>query len=353
MRWFALFVVLLACSKPPSPPPPPPFVKIAQAGCRDMPLYYEYVGHVEANIQVNIKAQVAGMLVGQYFIEGQSVKMGDLLLKIDDLPFQAVLKKAEAELAQSIASLKQAQDTARRYSQLVQEQYISQLDYDQFITNVLTSEAAVKQAEADVMTAKINLDYCSLHAPVDGVTSQLQVTVGNYIPIGGDTPLMTVNQIEPIRVSIYVPEQDLPRIAMLQQKKPLTVLAYLQDFSPEEGLLEIIDNAVDENTGTILLQAFFPNSNKKLWPGEFVNARVILEIQKNAVVVPSPAVQIGQDGPYVYILNPDHTTKLCPVTLGQKEGDITIINQGLTGEETVIVEGQINLNPGVQVAIQQ
>jgi multidrug efflux system membrane fusion protein len=317
-----------------------------------MPIYYEYVGHVEANIAVQLRAQVAGMIVGQYFFEGQTVKTGDLLLMIDDLPFKAALQKAEAQLAQSVASLRQAQDTARRYSQLVQDQYISQLDYDQFVTNVLTSEAAVKQAEADVTTAKINLDYCSLHAPVDGVTSKLQVDVGNYITAGSTGPLMSINQIEPVRVSFYVPEKDLPRIAMYNQKEQLKVLAYLQDLSPVEGKLEIIDNQVEENTGTILMQAFFPNADRKLWPGEFVSVRTILEIQKNAVIVPSRAVQIGQDGPYIYVMKNDHTVELRNVAVGQKEDEITIINQGIAVGETIIVDGQINLNPGVQVAIQ-
>ncbi len=350
-KQLAVLLLLFGCSKEAPAPPPPHLVTIAKAESRDMPIYYEYVGHVEANQSVSIIAQASGLVTGQYFIEGQEVKAGDLLLTIDPRPYQAALEKSEGELAQNIANLRQAKETAERNAPLVQQQYISQLDYDQLITNVYTNEALVIQGKADVATAQINLEYCTISSPIDGVTSKLLIVPGNYVPVGGSSPLMTINQIRPIRVSLYVPEKDLPHIASLQSQKPLKTIAYLQNLPPSEGEILLIDNQVEESTGTILVQALFPNEDKKLWPGEFVSVRIILETRQNATVVPSHAVQVGQQGPYAFILKNDRRVELRSVKIAQKEGDLTIIDSGIEPGETVIVEGQMNLKAGEQVAI--
>jgi len=351
MKKFLALLILASCSQAPAPPPALPFVTVAQVKSQDMPLYYEYVGHVEANQSVSIKAQVAGQITGQYFIEGQQVKAGDLLLTIDPRPFEAALEKAEGELTQSLANLRQARETAQRNAPLVQQQYISQLDYDQYVTNVYTNEALVQQANAEVENAKINLGYCTIYAPIAGVTSKLLIDVGNYVPVGGDNPLMTLNQITPVRVSIYVPEKDLPRISYLQNQKPLKVTAQLQNLSPAEGNLMLIDNQVSENTGTILIQALFPNEDHKLWPGEFVDVRVILEVCPHAIVLPTQAVQVGQSGHFVFVLKKDSTVEVRNIKIAQREGDITILESGLSAGETVVLDGQMNLNPGTRVAI--
>lgn len=348
-KLFAL-VLLLGCSQPPPQPRQPPVVTITQPVVKDVPIYYEYVGHIEANISVSVRAQVSGMISAQYFIEGQDVKTGDLLITIDPRPYQAALDKAEGELAQNIASLKQAKDTAERYAKLVQQEYISQLDFDQYVTNVYTAEAAVKQSQANVATAKINLEWCYIHAPVDGVASVMDINVGNYVGIGGTTPLMSVNQVTPIKVSFYVPEKDLPIIANTNREKRLKTVVFLQN-TPVEGELYLINNQVDENTGTILIQSIFPNADKKLWPGEFVDVRLILETKKDALLLPSQAVQIGQQGPYVYVMKNDHTVEQRNVVTGQKEDSMVIIEQGIRLDETVILDGQINLYPGTQVAV--
>ncbi|MFS8563133.1 MAG: efflux RND transporter periplasmic adaptor subunit [Rhabdochlamydiaceae bacterium] len=352
MKWayWTIPLLLLGCSKKEVPPPTPPYVTTGQASSQNVPFYFEYVGHVEAYQSVEIKAQVTGLINGQYFTEGQEVKAGDLLVTIDDRPFRAALSKAEAELAQNIATLRQARETVERYSLLVKESYISQLDYDQFVTNVYTGEAAIKQNYADIETATINLNYCTITAPITGVTSKLLINVGNYIPVGGENPLMSINQVKPIKVEFNAPEKDLPYITLAQSKEPLKVIAYLQG-APIEGKLHLIDNQVNTGTGMILLQAVFPNEDMRLWPGEFVDVRVIVEIKKDATVIPAQAVLLGQDGPYVYVLTENRTVELRPVLPGLKEGSMVVIDKGVFPGETVIIEGQINLSPGASVSI--
>ncbi len=352
MRTIATLLILAACAKTPPPPLPPPAVTVACAEKRDMPIYREYVGHVEAYQTVEIKAQVTGLITGQYFQDGAEVKAGDLLVTIDDRPFQAALLHAEGALGQAAANLRQAKEVAERNAILVQQQYISQLDYDQFVTNVYAGEASVTEAKADVDTAKINLGYCTITAPISGATTQLLIYVGNYVPVGG-SPLLTINQIQPIRVNFFIPEQDLPRLMMVHEKSPVKILAYVQDTTFAEGQLYLINNQVDENTGTILIEGLFPNNDRALWPGQYVNVRTILETRKDATVVPTQAISMGQDGPYVYVVNNDHYVQLRQVTIAQREGDLTIIESGVAPGETVVLEGQINLNPGVQVAIKQ
>lgn len=350
MKKLLILVLLMACSQSPAPPRQPPIVTLTQPVIKDTPLFYEYVGHIEANISVNVKAQVSGIITAQYFNEGQDVKTGDLLITIDPRPYQAALDKAEGEFAQNIANLKQAKDTAERYSKLVQQGYVSQLDFDQYVTNVLTAEAQVMQSKADVETARINLEWCFIHAPVDGVASIMDIDVGNYVGIGGDSPLMVINQVTPIRVSFYVPEKDLPRIASCNREKRLKTVVHLQKMAVE-GELYLINNQVDENTGTILIQSIFPNKDKKLWPGEFVDVQLILEVKKDAMLLPSQAVQIGQEGTYVFVMKPDHTVEQRNVVTGQREDSMTIIEQGICPGEVVILDGQINLYPGAQVAV--
>ena len=354
MKKLAYLLILAACSKTPTPPPPPPYVTVTQPEVADVPLFYEYIGHVEPNQSARIKPQAQGIITGKYFNEGEEVEENDLLVTIDPAPYQAELDRSIAELAQNLASLRQAQDTADRYSQLVEDRYVSQLDFDRYVTNVATSEAAVKQSEADVEKAQIDLSYCTITAPFKGVTSKLLIDVGNYVPVGGygfeENIILVVNQISPIRVSFYVPEKDLPRIAELHHQKKLETTVIL-DGECIGGDLFLINNEVDENTGTILLQALFPNEDKKLWPGEYLDVRLILEMKKNALLLPSQAVQLGQDGPYVYVVKSDQTVDFRKVKTSQKENNKIIIETGVLLEETVVLEGQLNLYPGAKVAI--
>lgn len=352
MKKLVLLCLLAACSKETPKPPQLPLVSATLPKIEDVPLYYEYVGHIEANVSVNVKAQVTGILTGQYFVEGQEVNAQELLLTIDPRPFQADLEKAEAELALNVAAWRQAKEIAERNAPLLSQEYISQLDFDQLITNVYTTEASVKQSEAAVKTAKLNLDYCSIHAPVKGVTGLLKVDVGNYVEIGGTSPLLVINQISPIRVSFYVPEKDLPRIAALHAQNALKTSVSIQG-EVIEGTLSLIDNTVDENTGSILLQAKFPNEDKKLWPGEFVDVRLILETKKEAILIPSEAVLMGQEGPYIFILKSNNSVEQRNVVVGQKEDNLCIIEKGLSADEQVVLDGQINLTSGKEVMVKR
>lgn len=347
MKYLYLFILLAACAKAPAPPPPVPYVTVVQPQVADVPLFYEYIGHVEPNQTAQIKPQASGIVIGKFFTEGQEVEENDLLLTIDPRPYQAELDRASALLAQNLATLRQTKDTAERYSKLVDVAYVSKLDYDRYVTDVYTAEAAVMQSQAQVEEAQINLGYCTIQAPFKGVTSKLQIDVGNYVQVGNDDVLLTLNQISPIRVSFYVPEKDLPRITALNNLKTVVLI----NGECIEGDLFLINNEVDENTGTILLQSLFENRDWKLWPGEFLDVRLILEMKKNAVLLPSQAVQMGQDGPYLYVVKPDKTVELRKVKTGQKEDDLIIIESGISPQETVVLEGQLNLSPGTKVIV--
>ncbi|HEX4839880.1 MAG TPA: efflux RND transporter periplasmic adaptor subunit [Rhabdochlamydiaceae bacterium] len=354
MKKLFLLLLLAACSKPPAPVTPPPYVTVVEPKVEDVPLFYEYIGHVEPNQSARIKPQAQGIIIAKYFTEGQEVQQNDLLLTIDPAPYQAELDRVSAELAQNLATLRQAKDTVERYSALVQDAYVSQLDYDRYVTNAATADASVQQSLAAVEKAQIDLSYCTITAPFKGVTSKLQIDVGNYVPIGGygDTEniILVINQISPIRVSFYVPEKDLPRITALQQQNTLKTTVILNDECIE-GALYLINNEVDEKTGTILLQALFTNEDQKLWPGEYLNVRLILETKKDAILLPKEAVQIGQDGPYVYVVKSDNTVELRKVKPGQKEEEQVIVESGVAPGETVVLEGQLNLYPGAKVVI--
>lgn len=223
MRWI-LLLFLVSCSKPSPPAASLPYVKVAQPILRDTPIYLEYVGHVEPNQKVDVKAQVEGVLTGQYFVEGQEVAKNSLLMTIDPRSFQAEVQRTQGVLAQNLATLQQTKDTLARYQQLVAQHYVSQLDYDRFATDVLTAEASVQEARGTLEEALINLEYCTIYAPFQGVASKLAIDVGNYISSATSDPtLFTINQISPIRVSFYVPEKDLAKIASLQANRRETV----------------------------------------------------------------------------------------------------------------------------------
>lgn len=350
-----LLFTVCSCKKPPQPPAYRTyFVRVTEPVQQDVSLYQEYVGHIEAYTTVNIKSQIEGVLIKQHFKDGQEVKQNDLLFTIDPRPYEAALEKAQATLTQNIVNLKYAQDTAFRYSKLVQDNYVSQLDYDQYISQVLTNEAIIQQNLADVETAKLNLGYCFITAPVDSMTSNVQIYEGNLVSNAGDT-IVTLNQLTPIKLSFYIPEKDLPYLQKLHKEKPLEVQAFLEG-DPDNvycGTLFLINNGVDETTGTILLQATFPNEDKALWPGEFVSVRVITKKQEGALLLPISAIQNGRQGPTIFVVKEDNTVELRIVTQGQRMGDFVVINEGVCAGEKVVLEGQINLYQGAHIAIKK
>jgi len=348
-----LFILLSACGK--KPPPPSKIVSISttEATTCTVPLYYDYVGHVIAYNVVQIVPQVQGFLTNIYFEQGQEVKEGDLLCTIDVRPYKAALAQAEATLAQTVAALRYSEDTVERYSKLVQDDFVSQLDFDNYVTNVLSNEAVIKQNLAQIETARLNVEFCYLKAPMNAVAGVLQIDEGNFIPAGSPDPIVTLNQIQPTYVQFYVPEDDLPKIREAQAKKPLKTHVYLEGVQDvyHDGELTLINNQVDLSTGSIMLEATLPNEDKALWPGQFTSVRLFLGEIENAIVLPSQAIQIGQNGPYVYVIKDDLTVELRNVKKGERIDDYFVITSGLASGEKVVLEGQVNLMPGAKVSI--
>ncbi len=348
------FLWLASCEKTAPPPPPPHAVSATKPLVCDVPFYVDYIGHVVAKTSVTVMSQVSGTIVAQYFVEGQTVKKGDLLLVIDPRPYEATLAKAQAILEETYATLQYNRETTVRYAPLVQQDFISQLNYDQYITNVLTSEATLAQNKADIETAKINLGYCYITAPMDCVTGKLQVKTGNYVDATANTELTLLNQIQPILVDFYVPETDLLTIREKQCSGELKLIVYPDAAHKHayEGELTLIDNQVNTNTGAILLEGTFPNDDRMLWPGHFVDVRLILAEKKGALLLPNEAVMVGQKGHYVYVVKADSTIAAKTVKIGQRYDDKYIsIESGITAKDVIITEGQLNLYPGMKVEI--
>ncbi len=353
---FTLFSLLAftSCEKPPAPPPKLHEVTVTKPLVCDVPYYVDYIGHMVAKTSVQVMSQVSGTIYMQYFTEGQEVKRGDLLLLIDPRPYEAALAKSKAQLAQTLATLHYNRETTTRYAPLVQQDFISQLNYDQYVTNVLTSEATIGQNKADLEAAQINLGYCYLMSPVDGITGKLQVKPGNYVDANANTELTLLNQIQPILVDFWVPETDLLTIQEKQRAGELKLVVYPDPAHKHSfsGDLTLIDNQVNTDTGAILLEGTLPNDEKILWPGHFVDVRLILSEKKNAILVPNQAVMVGQKGHYVFVVKADSSIIDKPVKIGQRFDDSYIsIESGITAKDVVVIEGQLNLYPGMKVDV--
>ena len=327
-------------------------VVAAKAVQRDMPVQVTAIGNVQAYSTVTVKSLVDGEIQKAYFTEGQDVRKGDLLFSIDPRPFQAALHQAEANLARDQAQAEYAKAEAKRYTELEKEGIVSQIQFEQFTSNAQALDAAVRADQAAVEDAKIKLSYCSISSPIDGRTGSLLVHPGNLVKTN-DTSLVVINQVSPIYVDFSVPEQDLPQVKQHQQQGRLRVLAYpsADKTNTSKGNLTFINNTVDANTGTIELKGTFQNSDRKLWPGQFVNVVVDLTVQRNATVVPSQAVQNGEQGQYVYVIKSDHTADFRPVTVGNTLEGVTIVEKGVQPGETVVTNGQLRLYPGAKVSL--
>jgi len=349
-----LALLLCGCAKEKVAPLPPSYpVQLTKAVQKDVPIYIEALGHVEPVISIHIRSRIEGELTGVYFKQGQEVKQGDLLFTIDPKPYEAALKQAQGVLDQNLATKALAQEKVKRYEMLAREEYYSQIDYETLQANFATSSAQVRQAEGELATATINLGYCWIYAPIDGLTGILQVDYGNLI--GNDEPqgLVTLNQIAPIYVTFSIPETHLPEVQKYRRKGTLRTLAAYEDFSGEafEGKLEILDNQVDPGTGMIKLRAVFENTHRELWPGQFIRTRLVLYTQPNAVVIPYTAVQLTIDGPIAFVIKEDMTVEQRALKLGARQDGQIIVLEGLKPEESIVLEGQLNLSPGAKVYV--
>ena len=309
------------------------------------------VGHVMPYSTVTIRPQVGGVLSRVHFQEGQEVKKGDLLFTIAPRPTQAALATARANLARDRAQRENAKIQFGREQKLFEQKLISQDEFDTSKAGLDALEGTVAADEAAVTNAELNLEFTGIRAPFDGRTGSLQFHEGNVVKAPDDT-LLTINQIHPIYVAFAVPEQYLPEIKREMREKTLKVMATFQNMdAPPQGELTFIDNAVDTTTGTIQLKATFPNEDNALWPGQFVQVALTLSELTNAIVVPSQAVQTGQDGDFIYVVKPDQIVEQRPVTIGITSQGGTVVQSGLKAGETVVTDGQLRLAPGVKVNV--
>jgi multidrug efflux system membrane fusion protein len=330
-------------------------VLVATAVQKPIPVQIQAVGNAEAFQTVSVKSQVTGVLNKAHFKEGQNVRKGQLLFTIDFRPFEAVLKQAEANLARDVAQLQNAREQARRYAELVKKQYVSQEQYDQIRTNADAMEATVDADRAAVENAKVQLSYCYIYSPIDGQVGTLLVNEGNLVRVNDAAPLVVINQITPINVTFSVPEQHLADISRHMASGTLKVDARFpsDEGRPEQGHLAFVDNAVDRTTGTIKLKAEFKNSARRLWPGQFINVALTLSTQADAVVIPSEAVQVGQEGQHVFVVKPDKSVEVRPVTVSRTTEGETIIAKGLAAGERVVREGQFLLGPDSRIEFKE
>jgi multidrug efflux system membrane fusion protein len=309
------------------------------------------VGHVLPYSTVTIRPQVGGVISQVHFQEGQEVKKDDRLFTIDPRPMQAALDAARAALARDQAQLENARIQFDREQKLFEQKLVSQDEFDTSKAGLDALTGTVAADQAAITNAELNLEYTEIRAPFDGRTGSLQFHEGNVVKSPDDT-LLTINQIHPIYVAFAVPEQYLPEIKREMREKTLKVTATFQNMdAPPQGELTFIDNAVDTLTGTIQLRATFPNEDGTLWPGQFVQVAVMLAELTNAIVVPSEAVQTGQDGDFIYVVKPDQTVEQQPVTIGITYQGRTVVQSGLKAGETVVTDGQLRLEPGVKVSI--
>ncbi len=356
---FALAAAMLAtgCSGGAKKGAAGPPVLVAQAFTTNVPVQIDPppVGHVAAYSTVTVHSQIGGIISEVHFQEGQEVQKGDLLFTIDPRPSQAALDAARAALQRDEAQLEYAKLNFAREQKLFDQKLISQ---DELDTTRASMDALIGTTAADraaITNALLNLDFCHIRSPIDGIAGALLFYQGNVVKAPDDT-LLTINQIHPIYVQFGVPEQFLPEIRKEMSEHPLKVSALFDglDGLPPEGELTFIDNSVDPTTGMIQLKATFPNARSVLWPGQFVNVTLTLSELTNVVVVPSQAVQTGQNGEYVYAVKSnqtDQTVEERPVATGLNYQGVTVIKSGVQAGETVVTDGQLRLAPGVAVSV--
>ncbi|HKQ73813.1 MAG TPA: efflux RND transporter periplasmic adaptor subunit [Blastocatellia bacterium] len=348
---------------------------------KDVPLELRAIGTVEAFSVVAVKPQVGGELTKAHFTEGQFVNKGDTLFTIDPRPFETSLKQAEANLARSMALEKQAEANlardltqarnaaaqAERYASLLEKGVVSREQYDQIRTtadalaetvradkaNVETMQKAIEADSATVQSARLQLSFTTVRAPIEGQTGSLLVNQGNLVRTSDTTPLVVINQVNPIRVRFSTPEKQLQEIKNYMARGKLIAQVSLpnDEAHPEPGTVEFVDNAVDNTTGTIKLKAAFANKDRRLWPGQFVNVVLKLTTQEGAVVAPSQAVQTGQQGQFVFVVKPDHTVEMRPVVVAHTVTDGSVIESGVKPGEVVVTDGQLRLVPGAKVKV--
>ncbi|MBI1811835.1 MAG: efflux RND transporter periplasmic adaptor subunit [Nitrospirae bacterium] len=319
---------------------------------KTVPVQIRAIGNVEAYSIVSVKARVGGDLTHVYFREGQDVNKGDMLFTIDPRLYKTALDSAKANLVRDTALAKKADEDLRRYTELLRDELVSRSQYEQIFANAEALKATVEADKAVVENARLQVEYCTIYAPIAGRTGSLLVNQGNLVKANDDKPMVIINQIQPVYINFSVPEQYLPEIKKYMSAGKLNVEVFLskEDKKSFHGVLSFMDNTVDTATGTIKLKATFSNKEKALWPGQFVTVRMTLSNIQDAVVVPTQAIQTGQQGQFVFIVK-DGTAELRPVTAGITYEDVTVIEKGLSAGDEVVTDGQMRLMPVAKVEI--
>jgi membrane fusion protein, multidrug efflux system len=328
-------------------------VEAAAATRANVPINVEGLGTVQAFNTVTVTSRVDGALQKLGFTEGQMVHKGELLAQIDPRPFQAALELAQAAKAKDEAQLASAKQDLQRYTILAPQNLASQQVLDAQKATVAALEAQLKGDQANIDNARTQLDYSTITSPIDGRTGIRKVDVGNNVHATDTSGIVVVTQVQPINVIFTLPEEDLPRINAAMSAGQLSVAAYARDESTkfDSGSVQLVDNQIDQATGTIRLKAVFPNQSNKLWPGQYVNARVLLRTQQNALTIPDAAVQRGPDGLFAYVIKPDSTVEARPLQVGQESGGVAVVQGGLREGERVATSNQYRLEPGAHVRI--
>ena len=345
----------VGCKKPAAPAgmsmPPAP-VSVVAAESRDVPVYIDEIGRTVAREWVSVQPQVTGRVTELHFADGADLKSGDLLFSIDSRPFKAELAAAEATLAQSKATLDLAKVDFARSAKLLEEKAISQQDFDTNKSAVSVGESRVKQNEAAVETARLNLDYCSIRSPIDGRGGQRLVDVGNIVE-ANKTSLLVIQKIDPVYADFTVAEKHLATVQAQMAKGPLKVEIRLPEGTgePVAGELTFLDSAVQTASGTVKLRATASNADRRLWPGQFVRVRLVLDTIKGAVLVPAVSLQMSAHGPYVFVASKDSKAEMRPVKPGQRQGDQVVIVEGVQAGDQVVTTIHPFLMPGGPIVV--
>jgi multidrug efflux system membrane fusion protein len=352
-----LVAITVACSRSnvQAAPPvmPPPLVTVTKATAQDVPRYLDEIGRNAAFESVTVTPQVSGRIVERHFRDGENLAKGQLLFVVDPRPYQAQVDSAKANLAQANAALDLARIQFQRDADIIGTRAISQQDYDTKKNTVDVNQAQVDAAAAALETAKLNLEYCFVHSPINGRAGARLVDVGNVVQPNA-TSLLSIQRLDPIYANFTVTERDLSDVQKQMARGNLTAMVRLPadaEDGARGGKVEFLDNAVQNSTGTVNLRATISNPDRHFWPGQFVDVKLLLTTQKQAVLIPNQAAQISQKGLFVYVVKPDDTAELRVITLGQRQGDKVVVSGGLTPDERIVVTGQMMIRPGGKVRV--
>ncbi len=352
----ALLLATAGCSRSSvqaAPAMPAPLVTVVKATAQDVPKYLDEIGRNAAFESVTVTPQVGGRIVERRFQDGENLKKGQLLFVVDPRPYKAQLDSAQASLAQARAALDLARIQFARDEEVIGTRAISKQDYDTKKNAVDVDQAQVEAAEAALETAKLNLEYCYIHSPIDGRAGARLVDVGNVVQPNA-TSLLSIQRLDPIYANFTITESDLPEVQRQMSHGLLKAAVRLPsdlDNAAKAGRVEFLDNSVQNGSGTVNLRATMSNPDHHFWPGQFVDVKLVLNTEKAAVLIPNQAAQISQQGPFVYVVKQDDTAEVRPVKLGQRQGDDVVVMEGVSANERVVLAGQMLIRPGGKVRV--